>query len=152
MAIDYANGPDQGSQWVKAVGANNTAGTTIPLGWLSNYTTFGNKAFVAAFIKKYGGTAASMSTSSGEAYSVGQVMAQAIKAAGTLNNSAVIAKLHKLTFKTVQGNFGFGKTGLPNGHVHLGQWVHGSLQIIYPAAVATTKSVYPKPKWGSKAS
>ena len=113
LAIDYASGPDQGSQWIKAVGANNTAGTTVPLGWLPTYNTTGNKAFVQAYTKKYGGTEASMSTDAGEAYSVGQVMAQAIEAAGTLSNSAVIAELHKMTFKTVQGDFGFNKNGLP---------------------------------------
>jgi len=151
LAIDYASGPDQGSQWIKAVGANNTAGTTVPLGWLPTYNTTGNKAFVQAYTKKYGGTEASMSTDAGEAYSVGQVMAQAIEAAGTLSNSAVIAELHKMTFKTVQGDFGFNKNGLPNGHVQLGQWVHNSLQIIYPASEATAKGVFPKPKWGAKA-
>jgi ABC-type branched-subunit amino acid transport system substrate-binding protein len=105
---------------------------------------------VAAYVKKYGGEAAAMSTDAGEAYSVGQVMAQAITAAGSLSNAKVIAELHKLTFKTVQGSFAFDKQGIPNGHVVLGQWVNGSLQIIYPPAVATVKALFPKPAWGTK--
>ena len=150
LAIDYASGPDQGTPWVKAVGAKNVAGTTVPLGWLPTLSTYQNKAFVAAYVKKYGGEAAAMSTDAGEAYSVGQVMAQAITAAGSLSNTKVIAELHKLTFKTVQGSFAFDKQGIPNGHVVLGQWVNGSLQIIYPPAVATAKALFPKPAWGTK--
>jgi len=151
-AICYSSGPDQGQDWIKAVGANNTAGGTDPVGWLATYPTYGNQAFVQAYTKKYGGTAASMSTDSGEAYSVGQVMAQAIQAAGSLSNSAVIAEIHKLTFKTVAGNFGFTKNGLPTGHNALGQWVNNKFQIIYPPAVATTKALFPKPTWGKNAS
>ena len=145
-----SSGPDQGTPWVKAVGAKNVAGTTVPLGWLPTLNTYQNKAFVAAYVKKYGGSAAAMSTDAGEAYSVGQVMAQAITAAGSLSNTKVIAELHKLTFKTVQGSFAFNKQGIPNGHVVLGQWVNGSLQIIYPPAVATAKALFPKPAWGTK--
>ena len=152
LAIDYASGPDQGSAWVKAVGAKNIGGTTVPLGWLPTLNTFGNKAFVAAYIKKYGGNAGSMSTDAGEAYSVGQVMAQAIAATHSLDNKTIIAALHKLTFKTVQGDFGFNKQGIPNGHVVLGQWIHGSLQIIFPTSLATSTSLYPKPLWGAKGS
>jgi branched-chain amino acid transport system substrate-binding protein len=148
-AIVYASGPDQGSQWVKAVGASNTAGTSVPLGWLPGLATYGNKQFVQTYLKMFGGTAASMSTDSGEAYSVGQVMQQAIDYAHSFNNSAIIAALHKLTFKTVQGNFAFKSNGEPTGHTVLAQWTGGKLQIIYPPELAQAKAVYPKPAWGS---
>jgi branched-chain amino acid transport system substrate-binding protein len=151
-AIVSAAGPDQGAQWVKAVGANNTAGIAVPLGWLPTSNTFGNKNFISSYIKKYGGTASTMTVDSGEAYSVGQVLQQAINYTHSLSNKTIIAALHKLTFKTVQGNFSFNKKGIPNGHVFLGQWVHGSLQVVYPPSLAKTKGLYPKPVWGTKGS
>ena len=148
QAVVYASGPDQGSQWVKAVGASNTAGTAVPLGWLPGLPTYGNKQFVTAYLKKWGGTAAQMSTDAGEAYSVGQVMQQAIDSAHSFNNSAIIAALHKLEFKTVQGSFSFKANGEPNGHDVLAQWVNGKLSIIYPPELAQAKGVFPKPAWG----
>lgn len=146
--IVYASGPDQGTNWVKAIGIKNTGGTAVPLGWLPTLDTFGNKQFVSAYLKKYGGTAAGISTDCGEAYSVGQVIQQAIEDAHSFTNAKVIKALHSHSFKTVQGDFGFKKNGEPTGHVLLGQWVNGKISVIFPLPLAQTKGVYPKPVWG----
>jgi branched-chain amino acid transport system substrate-binding protein len=148
-AIVYTNGPDQGTTWVKAVGAQNLAGQTGPVGWIPSLSHPGNKAFVKAYLRKYGGAAAGMSDDSAEAFSVGQVMQQAIESAKTIDNKALIATLHKLTFKTVQGTIKFAKNGEPQGTLALGQWTQGNWTLVYPPGQALAKPVYPKPAWGS---
>jgi branched-chain amino acid transport system substrate-binding protein len=148
-ALVYTNGPDQGETWVKAVGSQNLAGEMQPIGWIPSLNHPGNKAFVAAYLKKYGGTAAAMSDDSAEAFSVGQVMQQAIEHAKTVDNKTVIKVLHQLTFQTVQGSIKFQANGMPQGTLALGQWVGGKWTIVYPGNQALAKPLYPKPAWGS---
>ena len=149
-AIIYANGPDQGTSWVNKVGQHNLGGMAAPIGWLPTLGTYGNAQMVHAYLKKYGGTAAGMSNDVSEAYSVGQVIQQAVEKAHSLDNAKIIAALHSgMVFKTVQGNFGFNSIGEPTGSMFLGQWSGGKWQRVYPPAAAQTQPVYPKPAWGS---
>ena len=52
------------------------------------------EAMVAEYIKKYGGTAAGVNADVAEAYAVGQVVADAVKATGGFNNAKIITYLH----------------------------------------------------------
>jgi branched-chain amino acid transport system substrate-binding protein len=108
-----AAGPDQGAAFIKAVGVPaNAAGMMVPDGWYGGYQNAESEKMVAEYIKEYGGTASDVNADVAEAYSVGQVVNQAIVATGGTNNKAIIAYLHSgVTLNTVQGKVLFNSLG-----------------------------------------
>jgi branched-chain amino acid transport system substrate-binding protein len=155
-ALIATAGPDQGTQFIQNVGANHTEGIMVPNGWFATADNPGNSAMVAAYIKKYGGTADGVSSDVPEAYSVGQVTAQAIKNIGSLNQSKLITELHSGTFDSVQGKVKFDSTGQNvDAFSYVFQWQSGKLLpyqpdstgVLTPVAPATKPAEYPKPNW-----
>jgi branched-chain amino acid transport system substrate-binding protein len=144
-------GPDQGDQFLKAVGGAATAeGVMVPNGgWFPTANIPGNADMVKAYLAKYGGTADGISSDVAQGYAVGQVAAQAITKVNSLDNSKIIAELHSGdTFQSVQGPVKFDNTGQNVSAVaYLFQWQKGSLVPVYPAAVASAQIVYPKANW-----
>jgi branched-chain amino acid transport system substrate-binding protein len=107
-----AAGPDQGGAFIKSVGAGNAAAMMVPDGWYGGYQNAESQKMVAEYIKQYGGTASDVNADVAEAYSVGQVVQQAIVATGGTDNAAIIKYLHSgVTLKTVQGNVLFNSLG-----------------------------------------
>ena len=104
---------------------------------------------VQEYLAKYGGTADGISSDVAEAYSVGQVVQQAVTKIGSLDNQKIIAELHSGdTFTTVQGPVKFDSTGQNTAATaYLFQWQNGSLVPVYPTNVASAKPEYPKPNW-----
>ena len=83
-------------------------------------------------------------------YTAGQVLAAAVKAVGSLNQSALATWLHGHTVSTIVGPLKWDKAGDPEGSLLLSQWQHGTLQVVAPASAATTKTVLlTKPAWGN---
>jgi branched-chain amino acid transport system substrate-binding protein len=107
-----AGGPDQGSSFTSAVGAGNAGGMMVPDGWYPGVTNAASKKMVAEYVAQYGGTASGVNADVAEAYSVGQVMEQAIIATKGTNNAAIIKYLHSgVTLNTVQGDVQFNALG-----------------------------------------
>ena len=108
-----ASGPDQGADFIKAAGVPaNAAAMMVPDGWYGGYQNAESEKMVAEYIKQYGGTASDVNADVAEAYSVGQVVEQAINATGGTNNKAIIAYLHSgVTLQTVQGAVLFNSLG-----------------------------------------
>jgi branched-chain amino acid transport system substrate-binding protein len=108
-----AAGPDQGADFIKASGvAANAAAMMVPDGWYGGYINAQSQKMVAEYIKQYGGTASDVNADVAEAYSVGQVVEQAITHTGGTDNKAIIAYLHSgVTLNTVQGNVLFNSLG-----------------------------------------
>ena len=76
-----AAGPDQGAAFIKAAGVPaNAAAMMVPDGWYGGYVNAESEKMVAEYIKEYGGTASDVNADVAEAYSVGQVVEQAINA------------------------------------------------------------------------
>ena len=73
-------GPDQGAQFVKAVGTGNENGIFVPNGWYPGFKKADSQQMVKEYVAKYGGTATDVNADVAEAYSVGQVLTQAVKA------------------------------------------------------------------------
>src|ERR1700722_7198392 len=73
-----ASGPDQGSAFIKAVGASNTGGIMVPNTWYPGSTYYQNTQMVQLYLKMFGGTANNISADVAEAFSAGQVLTQAI--------------------------------------------------------------------------
>jgi branched-chain amino acid transport system substrate-binding protein len=146
-ALVETAGPDQGSQFSDKVGKGAAEGIVVPAGWWPDAKAAGNQHFVAAFLAKYGGDAASMSADSAEAYSVGQVVQQAADRIHSIDNAKLIDALHKGSYQTVQGNVAFDATGKPGGESFLVQWQGGRAVPVYPPAIAVAQPEYPKPDW-----
>lgn len=149
QAIIATAGPDQGAQFLTNVGgATSAEGIFVPNGWYPGLNAPGNAAMVAAYIAKYGGTAADVSSDVPEAYSVGEVVAQAIAKNNSLDNTKLIATLHSGTFTSVQGDVKFDSTGQNTAATaYQFQWQNGQLIPVLPSAVASAPPEFPKPNW-----
>jgi branched-chain amino acid transport system substrate-binding protein len=148
-----AAGPDQGQAFLSAVGgAGNANGMMVPDAWYPGYDNAASKAMVAEYVKKYGGTASDVNADVAEAYSVGQVTAQAVKATGGTSGSKIISYLHSgKTLTSVQGPVQFNSLGENTKAIaFIFQWQNGNFVQILPAnAAGSVPVLYPKPNWAS---
>ena len=139
-------GPDQGDQFVKAVGLQNTEGVMVPNGWYPTANSFENAQMVQDYLAQYGGTIDTMSSNVPEAYSVGQILVQAVNKIHSIDNKALINELHKDTFNCVQGPVKFNETGQNFIAVpYLFQWQKGKIIPVFPASIAVENPEYPRP-------
>jgi branched-chain amino acid transport system substrate-binding protein len=149
QALIATAGPDQGAMFLSNVGGAQTAeGIFVPNGWYPQLNAPGNLDMVNAYIAKYGGTAADISSDVPEAYSVGQVVQQAVTQNNSLDNAKLIQTLHSGTFDSVQGKVKFDSTGQNTmATAYQFQWQNGQLIPVLPAAVATATPEFPRPNW-----
>lgn len=139
QAIIATAGPDLGQDFVKAVGGvKNTEGVFVPNGWYPQADNFQNAQMVQNYIAQYGGTADQINADVAEAYSVGQVLEQAVNRIQSINNAKLIAELHSGdVFNSVQGSVQFESTGQNTLAIaYLFQWQRGQLLPVYPSSVA----------------
>jgi branched-chain amino acid transport system substrate-binding protein len=107
-----AAGPDQGAAFTSAVKPGNAAGMMVPDGWYPGYASSASQKMVSEYVSEYGGTASGVNADVAEAYSVGQVVDQAITATGGTDNAKIIAYLHSgVTLTSVQGPVKFDSLG-----------------------------------------
>jgi branched-chain amino acid transport system substrate-binding protein len=153
-------GPDQGQAFISAVGAGNADGMMVPNSWYGGSPNASSKAMVAAYIKKDGGTkvctnpctAASVNADIAEAYSVGEVMAQAVKATGGFNNASIIKYLHSgVTLASVQGGVKFNALGENLAQTaYTFQWQGAKFVEVNPTTdKGAVPVLFPKPAWKS---
>ena len=153
-------GPDQGQAFLSAVGAGNAGGMMVPNSWYGSSPIASSKAMVAAYIKKDGGTkvctnpctAASVNADIAEAYSVGEVMAQAVKATGGFNNANIIKYLHSgVTLTSVQGAVKFNALGENLAQTaYTFQWQGAKFVEVNPTTdKGAVPVLFPKPAWKS---
>ncbi|HVC24249.1 MAG TPA: amino acid ABC transporter substrate-binding protein [Acidimicrobiales bacterium] len=151
-AFIATGGPDQGAAFVKAVGASNTNGVMVPNGWYPGYANASSRKMVSEYVKQYGGTASGINSDVAEAYSVGQVVAQAVTATKSLDNAKLIAYMHgNHTFSSVQGPVKFDKLGENGAAAAFAfQWQKGKFVQVLPAHDSNSVKIqYPKANWGS---
>ncbi len=144
-------GPDQGAAFVSAVGAGNTNGMMVPDAWYGGSSNSLSKAMVAAYIKQYGGTPSDINADVAEAFSVGEVTAQAVAATKSLQGSKITNYLHSnVTLQSVQGPVRFDSLGENvSATIFVFQWIHGSFQQVLPLGdPGSAKIQFPKAAWG----
>jgi branched-chain amino acid transport system substrate-binding protein len=116
--IIAAAGPDQGKAFLDQIGTSNADGIMVPNGWYGGFQNALSHVMVQDYIAKYGGTAAEINADVAEAYSSGQVMADAVESVG-LNQQRIINFLHSrgTVLNTVQGSAQWGRyvAGQPSG-------------------------------------
>jgi branched-chain amino acid transport system substrate-binding protein len=145
-------GPDQGAAFVKAVGTGNENGIFVPNGWYGGSPKADSKQMVKEYIAQYGGTPSGVSADVAEAYSVGQVLTQAVNATHGFDNKKIIAYLHSgVTLNSVQGPVKFNSVGENTAlQATTFQWQNAALVPTIPVgAQGTKKPIVPKPAWGS---
>jgi branched-chain amino acid transport system substrate-binding protein len=143
-------GPDQGGAFLSAVGTANATGLMTANGWYGGYQNAQSQAMVQEYIAKYHGTASDINADVAEAYGVGQVAAQAIKATGGTSQAKIITYLHSgVTLSSVQGPVKFDALGANTKPVlFVFQWQNGQyVQVLPVSAPGSGKIEYPKPSW-----
>jgi branched-chain amino acid transport system substrate-binding protein len=102
--IIATSGPDQGQTFLNAVGMSNANGIMVPDSWYGGLPNALSHVMVQEYIAKYGGTASDINADVAEAYSSGEVLADAVSNVG-LSNAKIIGYLHglRVPLDTVQG-------------------------------------------------
>ena len=145
-----ASGPDQGMAFLGAVGKANATGMMVPNGWYGAYNDPLSRVMVEEYIAKYGGTASDINADVAEAYSVGEVYADAVTATGGTDNAKIIHYLHSgVTLHSVQGPVQFTALGQnPKPASFIFQWQNGNyVQVLPVGAPGSVKIIFPKPNW-----
>jgi branched-chain amino acid transport system substrate-binding protein len=147
-----AAGPDQGTAFTSAVGAGNAIGMMVPDAWYPGYANAASQAMVKEYVAMYGGTPSGVNADVAEAYSVGQVTAQAVKATGGTDGSKIISYLHSgVTLTSVQGPVQFNSLGENvKAIAFVFQWQGGKFVQVLPVNAAGSVAIIdPKPNWTS---
>jgi branched-chain amino acid transport system substrate-binding protein len=150
--IIAASGPDQGSQFTGPIGGTKVAeGIFVPNGgWFPDIKTYQNAQFQQDYIATYGGTSADISSDTVQAYSVMQVLTEAVNKIHSIDNAKLLTELHSDSFDTLQGPVKFASDGENSTAVaFLFQWQGGNLIPVYPQNFAQANPEYPKAQWPS---
>jgi branched-chain amino acid transport system substrate-binding protein len=157
--IIAAAGPDQGTQFLDQIGISNADGIMVPNTWYGGFPNALSHVMVQEYIAKYGGTASDINGDVAEAYSAGQVMADAVDSVG-LSQAKIIAFLHSrgTQVNTVQGLAQWGKyvKGKPAGQnlkasSFVFQWQANArfVQVLSLQGKPSAHIVVIKPQWVS---
>ena len=155
--IIAAAGPDQGAQFLDQIGISNADGIMVPNTWYGGFPNALSHVMVQEYIAKYGGTASEINGDVAEAYSAGQVMANAVDSVG-LSQAKIIAFLHSrgTQVNTVQGLAQWGKyvKGKPAGQnlkasSFVFQWQGNArfVQVLSLQGKPSSHIVVLKPQW-----
>ncbi len=145
-----ASGPDQGTAFTSAVGVGNADGMMVPNGWYPGYANEASKNMVSEYVATYGGNPSGVNADVAEAYSVGQVMAQAVTATGGTDNAKIISYLHSgVALNSVQGQVKFdalGENGAAAAFVF--QWQQNNFNEVLPVGGRGARPIIAtKPAW-----
>ncbi len=147
-----AAGPDQGASFTSAVGVGNADGMMVADGWYPGYANAASQNMVKEYVAAYGGSASGVNADVAEAYSVGQVMAQAVTATGGTDNAKIISYLHSgTTLSSVQGPVKFDALG-ENGAAaaFIFQWQQNNFNEVLPTGdPGASPIIATKPAWVS---
>ncbi len=109
---------------------------------------------VNEYVAKYGGSPSDVNADVAEAYSVGQVMAQAVTGTKGTDNPKIISYLHSgVTISTVQGPVRFDNSGRNSSAAAFTfQWQQQGTafkQVLPVSAAGSVSIINPKPNWTS---
>lgn len=146
------SGPDQGQSFVKAVGRQNTTGVMWPNTWYPGAQEGAANAQMEKIAEKlFHEKLDGLSANIAEAFSAGEVLAEAVNHIKSLTNKKLISYLHSSAkFTSVQGPVCFTSTGQNKcAEPYVFQWQDGNQVAVLPATKpGVTKILEPKPAWG----
>ena len=147
-AIYFTSGPSTTGPFKQAL-ADKVSGIMTGDGWVQTSKEPANPKFVADYLKMFPNTDNLVPGEAAEGYSVGQVIAAAVKATQSVDNTQIANWLHGHKVSTVQGEIGWDDLGRPQGSYLLEQWQGGLLHVVAPKGDPNKDAdpVYPKPDW-----
>ncbi|HLC05869.1 MAG TPA: amino acid ABC transporter substrate-binding protein [Anaerolineales bacterium] len=140
----FTTGPSLPKEFREALGTA-TEGVFSAISWFEASATETNPEFVAAFHEKFG--ADPIAEDSANAYTVGQILQQAVENTQSIDNAKLIDEMHSATFKTVVGPLSFDEVGRPQGSFMILQWRGEGYLIVYPDFAKQADPIWPKPEW-----
>jgi branched-chain amino acid transport system substrate-binding protein len=143
----FTSGPGVPQPFREALG-DGTEGIFSSVSWYSEGNDYQNADFVAKYLEIFGGSLGDIPEDAANAFTVGQVLQQAVQNIGSIDNAALIEELHRGTYNTIVGPLSFDETGAPLGSYMLLQWQGENFVIVGPADRAETNPLPPpKPEW-----
>jgi branched-chain amino acid transport system substrate-binding protein len=116
--------------------------------WESGLPYPGNREFVAAYQKEF---TRAPSFYSAAAYAGCQLLADAVRRAGSLDSDKLREELLKVKTKTLFGDFAVDERGFQVGHKAVTiQWQDGRPELVWPDEVAASKPRLPTPPWSGR--
>lgn len=140
----FTTGPTLPKEFKEALG-KSTEGVFSSISWYEASTAETNPEFVKAYHAKYGPDP--IAEDSANAYTVGQILQQAVENTKSVDNAKIIADMHKATYKTVVGPLSFDDVGKPKGSFMLLQWQGDAYKMVAPDFAKQAPAIWPKPKW-----
>ncbi|MBI1795219.1 MAG: amino acid ABC transporter substrate-binding protein [Chloroflexi bacterium] len=140
----FTTGPSLPKEFSEALGTA-TEGVFAPISWFEASTIKTNPEFVKAYHDKYGSEP--IAEDSANAFTVGQVLQQAVENIQSVDNAKLIEEMHKATFTTVVGPLSFDALGQPKGSFMVLQWQGGKIVIVGPDYAKQADPIWPKPQW-----
>jgi branched-chain amino acid transport system substrate-binding protein len=147
-----ASGPDQGQAFLNKLNPINAQAIMVPDAWSGVTQNALSHVMVQDYIAKFGGTSSDINADVAEAYSAGEVLADAVTATRGTSNAKIITYLHSgVKLQTVQGQVQFDQRGENLGQTgFIYQWVNGQfLQVLPTNAAGSSQVVALKPQWGA---
>lgn len=142
----FTTGPSLPGPFREGLGTA-TEGVFASVSWFPQADEFQNADMVARYLEMFGGNAGDIPEDVANAFTVGQVIQQAVEKIGSVDNAALIEELHKGTYQTVVGPLSFDEVGRPKGTFMLLQWQGDTFVIVGPSNRARAKPIVPKPGW-----
>lgn len=143
----FTSGPTFPIPFKEALGPY-TEGIFSSASWYSEAKGYQNSDFVARYTELFGGSIGDIPEDAANAFTVGQVLQQAIENIDSIDNSELITELHRGTYDTIVGSLSFDRTGAPQGSYMLLQWQGDSFFIVGPTERAEVDPAPPpKPEW-----
>ena len=128
-----------------AIAANGAAEGVMGAGTWNPLVSPDAKAYFDRHVAKF--KAEPDRWASAACYSSGQILQQAIEAAGTLDPAAVQKAISDGEFNTILGKVKFKNHFNVTYPGNIGQWQNGEFVIIDPGANRQAAPIYPKPAW-----
>jgi len=142
----FTTGPSLPGPFREGVGSA-TEGVFASISWFPEAEEYQNADMVAKYIEMFGGNAGDIPEDVANAFTVGQVLQQAVEKVGSVDNAALIEELHKGTYQTVVGPLSFDELGQPQGSFMLLQWQGDTFKIVGPSERKRAEPIVPKPEW-----
>jgi len=153
--VDFIRAFDP-TAWHSALGKTGEYVSSTGTGWLPGLDTNGTEELIQRYRDQDGVDSDAVPLNMvGDGYSVTQVAATALRAAGSTENTAIQDALLNETFDTVLGEFGFNEHGMAKeGQLvpAVGQWKDGEQKLVHPNPDGphTMDTVYPMPDFSER--
>jgi branched-chain amino acid transport system substrate-binding protein len=142
----FTTGPSLPGPFREALGTA-TEGIFAAMSWFPEAEEYQNAEFVQKYVDMFGGVPGDIPEDAANAFTVGQVLQQAVENIQSTDNAALIDELHSAEFQTIVGPLSFDEVGRPQGTFMILQWQGETFVIVAPEGRAQADPIWPKPEW-----